>query len=165
MHNYLIVVADGARARFFELVPAELPPLESGPNLVELEDLVNPEIDVKGRDLWSNLKSGRGRAPGEGPAHGYDDHRESHREEIERRFARQTATRIVERLTRHRADVLIVAAESRMLGMLRDALGARLPAGIHLIEHAENLSRLNALHLHIHLAEEGALPPHKAPGR
>ena len=48
MRNYLVVAADGARVRFFKLVPAEFPELESGPSLVELEDRVNPEIDEKG---------------------------------------------------------------------------------------------------------------------
>ncbi len=163
MQNYLVVVADGARARLFELVPSELPPIESGPNLVELEDLVNPEIDTKGRDLWSNIKSGRGRAPGEGPAHGYDDHRESHREELERRFARRTAERIAEHLARRGAGVLVLAAESRMLGMLRAALEIRLPSGTKVIERSEDLSKLNPLELHAHLAKEGAMPPRLPP--
>ncbi|HFC53158.1 MAG TPA: host attachment protein [Gammaproteobacteria bacterium] len=163
MRNYLVVVADGARARFFGLVPADFPPIESGPNLTELEDLVNPEMDAKGRDLWSNSKSGRGKAPGEGPAHGYDDHRESHREELERRFAQRTAGQIAEHLARHGADVLVIAAESKMLGMLRAALETRLPSGTKVIERSEDLSKLDPLQLHAHLAKEGALPPRLPP--
>ena len=163
MRNYLVVTADGARARFFKLVPAEFPELESGPNLVELEDLVNPEIDEKGRDLWSDLKTGRGKAPGEGPAHGYDDHRDRNRDEIERRFARLTGEEIINRTTRQKVDVLIVAAESRMLGMLRDTFEKKLPAETRLTERAEDLSKLDSLELHAHLAKEGLLPPRKPP--
>ncbi len=163
MRNYLVVTADGARARFFELIPAEFPELESGPNLVELEDLVNPEMDEKGRELWSELKSGRGKAPGEGSAHGYDDHRERHRDEIERRFARLAGGEIINRLNLQKTDVLIVTAESRMLGMLRDALGKKLPTETRLTERAEDFSKLDARELHAHLAKEGLLPPRKPP--
>ncbi len=163
MRNYLVVVADAARARFFELIPVEFPELESGPNLVEIEDLVNPEIEEKGRDLWSDLKTGRGKAPGEGAAHGYDDHRERHRDEIERRFAHLTGAETINRVNRQKVDVLIVTAESRMLGMLRDAIGKKLPAETRLTERAEDLSKLDVLELHTHLAKEGLLPPRKPP--
>ncbi len=163
MRNYLVMVADGARARFFKLLPAQLPQMESGPNLVELEDLVNPEINAKGRDLWSNLKSGRGKAPGEGSAHGYDDHREHHRDEIERRFARRVVTETGNRLNREKTDVLIVAAESRMLGMLRDAIRGKLPADLRITELDTDLSKLTPLELHAHLAQEGILPPRRSP--
>lgn len=163
MRNYLVVAADGARARFFKLVPAEFPELESGPNLVELEDLVNPEMDEKGRDLWSDPKSGRGKAPGNGAAHGYDDHRDSHKEEIERRFAQETGTDIINRINQQKVDVLIVAAESRMLGMLRSAIENKLPATIRVTERAEDLSKLDARELHAHLAKEGLIPPRKPP--
>ncbi len=163
MLNYLVVVADGARARFFKLVPAEFPEIESSPNLVELEDFINTEIDEKGRELWSDPKSGRGKAPGDGPAHGYDDHRERHKDENERRFAHETGAEIVKRATGEKADRVVVAAESRMLGMLREAIEGKLPATTRLIERAEDLSKLAAQELHAHLAKEELLPPRKPP--
>ncbi len=163
MLNYLVVVADGARARFFKLVPAEFPEIESSPNLVELKDFVNTEIDEKGRELWSDLKTGRGKAPGDGPAHGYDDHRERHRDEIERRFAHETGAEILKQAAAEKADRVIVAAESRMLGMLREAIEGKLPATARLIERAEDLSKLSPQDLHAHLAREELLPPRKPP--
>ncbi len=163
MLNYLVVVADGARARFFKLVPAEFPEIESSPNLVELKDFVNTEIDEKGRELWSDLKTGRGKAPGDGPAHGYDDHRERHRDEIERRFAHETGAEILKQAAAEKADRVIVAAESRMLGMLREAIEGKLPAAARLIERAEDLSKLSPQDLHAHLAREELLPPRKPP--
>ena len=60
-------------------------------------------------------------------------------------------------------DVLIVTAESRMLGMLRDAIEKELPATIRVTERAEDLSKLDAPGLHAHLAKEGLIPPRKPP--
>ncbi len=163
MLNYLVVVADGARARFFTLVPAEFPEIESSPNLVELEDLINTEIDEKGKDLWSDLKSGRGKAPGDGPAHGYDDHRDHHRDELERRFAHETGAEILRRAAEKKVDRVVIVAESRMLGMLREAVEGKLPETTRLIERAEDLSKLAAHEIHAHLAREELLPPRKPP--
>ena len=89
MGNYCVVVASGAQARFLILEPAEFPELGIGPNLVERGDLINPEKEIARRDLYTDSKTGRGRAPYGGPSHGYDDHRSQHEEEFDRRFARK----------------------------------------------------------------------------
>jgi hypothetical protein len=89
MGNYCVVVASGAQARFFILEPAEFPELGIGPNLVERGELINPEKEIARRDLYTDSKTGRGRAPHGGPSHGYDDHRSQHEDELERRFARK----------------------------------------------------------------------------
>ena len=91
MSECCVVVADGSRARLFTLEPTKSKRMQSGPKLVEQKDLVLPEKDTRGRDLWTDLKSGRGRAWGGGPSHGYDDHREQHVDEFERRFAQKVA--------------------------------------------------------------------------
>lgn len=165
MNNYLVLTADGTKARFFRLAPAEYPELESGPNLIELEDLVNPELGQKGRDVWSDLKSGRSRAPNGGPAHGFDDHRDRHRDEIERRFARIVGAELINKLAQGKnTDILVIAAERRMLGMLRNIVEKRLPPTIKVRERGEDLGKLSAGQLHTHLAREGVIPARKPPG-
>ncbi len=159
MNNYSVIVAGGSRARFFTLEDADIPELESGPRLVELSDLINPENNSHEGTLWSAGKSGRNRAPGGGPAHGYDDHHAQHEGEFERRFARdiaEAAMRLVKSTnTRH----IIIVAQQRMLGFMRNALDPLLKAGVHIQEFAKDLGKLPPQDLHAHLSRQNLLPP------
>ena len=162
MSEYCVVVAGGAEARIFSLEPAELPEMESGPNLVEREVLLNPEKGTAGGELWSDAKSGRNRGPG--GAHGYDDHRDRHAEEFDRRFARELARMAAEQIKRLAAEKLILVAEKRMLGHLRGEVEGLGKLGVTVQECAKELSRLSPLDLHGHLARENLLPERRAPG-
>lgn len=163
MRKYLVVAADSSRARIFDLVPAEIPEMESGPNLIEIEDLINPEMEEKGRDLWSDDKSGRGKAPGGGPAHGYDDHLERHLETIEQRFAQEVAGHIAQQATEHGSETLVLAAESRFLGYLREALRSATAGGMEMADTSLNISKLSPIELHEHLAKEKLIPERRPP--
>jgi len=163
MSEYVVVVADGSRARFFTLEPAEIPEIEGGPNLVEREDLANPERELPDRELWSEVKTGRNRAPNGGPAHGYDDHRAQHEAEYERRFARAVAERAAALAAANGTRRVVIAAEKRMLGFLRNELGSLERAGVEVREVARDLSKLGARQIHEHLAKEGALPRRRNP--
>jgi len=163
MSEYVVVVADGSRARFFTLEPAEIPEMEGGPNLVEREDLANPEREAHDRELWSELKTGRNRAPNGGPAHGYDDHRMQHEAEFERRFARTVAERAAELARANGTRRVVLAAEKRMLGFLRNELGTLQKAGVEVREVPRDLSKLAPRQIHEHLAREGALPRRRSP--
>lgn len=163
MRNYLVVAADSSRARFFRLIPAEVPEMESGPNLQEIEDLVNPELEEKGRDLWSEDKSGRGMAPGSGAAHGYDDHRDRHIEELEQRFAYQIASQVSGQAQQRKTDVVVIAAERRILGHLREALKASLSSAVEVVDTDLNISKLSPLELQGHLAKKALIPARTPP--
>ncbi|HEB95162.1 MAG TPA: host attachment protein [Sedimenticola thiotaurini] len=163
MRKYLVVAADGSRARIFDLVPAEYPELESSPNLVEIEDLINPEMEEKGRDIWSEEKSGRGKAPGGGPAHGYDDHRGRHLDEIGQRFARSVAGEIAGRIRERGSDTLVLAAEHRFLGYLREALQSSLDDSVEVTDTDLNISKLSPIELHEHLARQQLIPERRPP--
>lgn len=166
MSDYCVVVADYCRARFFTLEPAKVPEVESGPNLVERSDLVNPDAGIPGRDKFSNAKSGRNTAPapgggaggpGGGPAHGYDDHRDRHDEELERRFAKRIADTAIDLARQNGTQHLVLVAANRMLGFLREAV-APAAGNLEIREAAKDLTSRNALHIHRHLAEAGVLP-------
>jgi protein required for attachment to host cells len=161
--NYCIVVADGSRARFFTLEQAGIPELEGGPDLAERRDLVNPEKAQRSRELFSNLKSGRNQAPGNGPGHGYDDHRGRHKDEFERRFARRLAAEITTFSRERRVEHLVLVADPRMLGFLRVELGSALPASLRVMELTRDLSSLSATRIHARLADEGLVPARAAP--
>lgn len=161
--NYCIVVADGSRARLFTLEPPETPELQGGPDLTEHRDLVNPEKEQRHRELFTNLKSGRNQAPGNGPGHGYDDHRRAHIQEVERRFARRLAAEVATFAAERSADQIVLVADPRMLGFLRGELRATLKPGAQVVELMRDLSSLTPPRIHARLADVGLLPARTAP--
>lgn len=155
MSDYCVVVADGARARLFTLQEGGVD--EAGPTLVEVSGLANPEAEAAGKEIFSDEKSGRNAAPGGGGAHGYDDHRDAHIEETERRFAKDVAEAAAEALRRGRAGCLVVVANPRMMGHLREALTAT-SLDMRVKEVKKDLSKLPVHEVQEHLAAEGVLP-------
>jgi protein required for attachment to host cells len=157
-----VIVADGCRARFFTLEPTEFPEIESGPNLIEVHDLIQPEKEMHPRDLWSDSKNGGNRGAG-GGSHGYDDHREQHAEEYERRFARSVAEEALRLARRKDAKNIVLVAQKRMLGLLRNTLHPMLNSDVQVRELAKDLSKLGAHELHEHLAREELIPRRRSP--
>lgn len=159
-----VLVADGTRARFLTLEPAQFSQPKSGPQqLVEKKNLINPNLDMRGRDLWSDPKTGRGRAAGGGPSHGYDDHREQHEDEFERRFAKQIAENTALFLHACRDEQLVIAAQKRMLGFLRPELKRCLKEQVQVRELAKDVTKLNPTQLYNHLADRNLLPRRRQP--
>ena len=162
MSDYCVVSVDGTRARFFTLEPARQPAVESGPSLVETgESLINAEMELSSRELWSDTKTGRNAA--NGMAHSYDDHRDQHMDEFKRRFAKRVAESAVQLAERRGVKNLVVVAEKQMLGFLRGEIRISPKAGFKLRELAKDLSRLSPQDLQGHLAAEGLVPPRNRP--
>lgn len=161
MSDYCVVVADGSGARFFTVEAPEVPGVEPGPNLVEQQDMDNPEATASGRETWTDVKSGRNTARAGGPAHGYDDHRDSHEEEFSRRFAKRVAECSVEIAQQHEVKHLVLVASNRMLGLLREAVEIPPGRSIELHDLAKDLVHLNATEIHEHLGGAGLIPPRR----
>ena len=155
----LVIAANGAHARFFTMPETQLAANESGPHLVELETFINPERETTGSALWSDNTGGRSGTPG--GAHGYDDHREQHRMEYERRFAAMVAKRAIERMQGMVGANLIITAEKRMLGLLRDVIAGRHDFTVR--EMAKNFCKVSPAELQGHLVKAGLLPPVRKP--
>ncbi len=162
MSECFVIVASGGCARFFSLEPVEFPEMESGPNLVERGRLDNAEWGTHGAAVWSDIKSGRNRAPGGAGAHRYDDHRSQHQDELERRFAREIADEM-QRMTKslHPRRVVLVA-QKHLLGALRGVLRTN-GAQVSVEELAKDLCKLGAREVHSHLAKADLLPPCRSP--
>lgn len=161
MQHNCVVVAGGSRARFFTLEDVEVPEMQSGPNLCEVNDLISTEMDAAGNELWSDTKSGRNR--GGNGAHGYDDHRSQHESEFERRFARDIARETARLLRDNSTRQVVLVAQKRTLGYLRNELETLLRSGVEIKELAKDLSKLSPLELHEHLARERLLPQRRTP--
>ena len=164
MSEYCVVVSGGARARFFTLEPVDFPELESGPKLIDKGELLNPVKETAGRDLYTDLKTGRSRAPRGGPSHGYDDHRTQHEDEFDRRFARRVVQKARRVAKENRARRIVMAAPARMLGLLRQDLAVIPKEGIEVHKVAKDMSKFSPRQIHDHLARKQLLPAYRRPG-
>lgn len=164
MSDYCVVVAEGARARFFTLEPVTLPELESGPNLIEHESLANPIHKAHDGRVFADTRGGRNRTASTGQGHGFDEHRAGYDAELEHRFARDIA-RQIDGLTRANGTRrVILCAEKRMLGLLRGVVGGNGAAGVEIVEVPKDLAKCNVRELHNRLARDGHLPGRRPPG-
>jgi protein required for attachment to host cells len=155
MSEYCVVVADASRARLFTLVAARSPRIESGPNLVEAMGLVNPEMEIPDRELFSESRGGANRAMGAG-VHGYDDHRGKHEQENERRSAQTVAKETKKLVKQSEASQLVLCASARMLGFLRKSLKQNGTPTIH--DVPRDMTKMSPQAIHSHLAKIELLP-------
>jgi protein required for attachment to host cells len=160
MDHTLVAVLDGTRARFLTLEAAEFPELESGPNLVEQDSLINEVNEMQGQELWSTAKTGRHKGTG-GQSHSYDDHRQNHRVEFERKFATQISAKIADLAQSHQSEQIVIVAEPQILGLMRETLISVLPRQLKVNELAKDVCQLKPQELHHYLAGKGVLPIRK----
>lgn len=164
MNQYVVAVIDGTRARFFTLEPAESPEYQSGPNLIERDCLTNTTKETQGKDLWANTKTGCNRGSGS-QAHGYEDHRENHLNEFERSFAKEIVSKIINLSDDYHAQQVLLVAEPKVLGLVREVITPQLPKTLKLQELAKDLCKLKVLELHEYLAHKELLPRRKVVAR
>ncbi|ACK73442.1 conserved hypothetical protein [Gloeothece citriformis PCC 7424] len=157
MNQFVVAVIDGTRARFFTLEPAESPEYQSGPNLIERDCLTNTTNETQGRDLWANTKTGRNRGAGS-QAHGYDDHRQKHLNEFERSFAKEIVNKIIHLSHDYHAQEVIVVAEPKILGLVREFITSQVPKTLKVQELPKDLCKLKALEIHEYLSDKKMLP-------
>jgi protein required for attachment to host cells len=156
MTRFLVAVVDGANARFLTLEPLAAPEIESGPDLTERCELLNPAIEMAGQDLWANTKTGRNRGSGS-RGHTYDDHRGNHLVEFERRFAQAIDIQIEALMADYDLNTLVLVAEPQILGILRENL-AGLNGRHQVHELAKDLCWMKPRQLQEYLAQKNILP-------
>ncbi len=158
MSPVLVVVADGAKARFFGLTVKEGAGGVPGPALQEEETLVNPDQLQQSQQLWSGPESQAGHfQEGKGQAHSYDDRRRDHEVMLKRRFARSISDEILNRTKTHQFQSLFLIAEPQFLGLLREVLIPALPKNLKLSELDKNLCHLKPQELYEYLAKKNIL--------
>ncbi len=160
-----VIVANSSTARFFRVQAAELPELESGPNLIEELKKENPEGGVSGREVFSDPKSGRNRisSGGSGAGHQYDEHRDDHLREMEKQFAETLAGESARRAMAAYTGKLIVVATPHMLGLLRPQIAKKSSNGIQVIEVSADVVKESPIALHHYLADKNLLPERRPP--
>jgi len=157
--NACIIVADGGRGRLFSFVEDT-----SGTDkvrLVERESLVNPDYRAHGADSPGRTKSERVTNRQAGDVHPIDARRDQHRLELERRFAREIAEHVASLTQGWAHGSVVLVAEPRLLGLLREPLHKALHPSVELKELAKDYSHLTANELRDHLALNRMIPGHR----
>jgi protein required for attachment to host cells len=158
MHDYWVIVADGAQARFMALERHAGAPERAALRLVESAKLSNPEHTVKGRRDASKIEGRREPGHTKAPPHGYADHRESHDTELMRRFAERIGKEAAALTANRKASTLVLVADTRMLGLLHAALEPVAKAGVALRELARDYTWCTPPQVQQHLSDNGLIP-------
>ena len=165
MTDNCVVVTNRTHARFFTLEPADFPELESGPKLIERWELFNPKGRMRNQQLYTDSKTGRGRAPHRGPAHGYDDHRSHHEDEFGRRFARKIMEKTRRSAKVHKVESVVIAAPEQMLKFIQQDIEILMKEGVEVQKIVKNIAKFSSREIHNHLSKEGVLPSRKGSRR
>ncbi len=147
-----VVVADGARARFFCLKAGLTADFDGGAELEERADLVHAGVR---HPATTGEPSGtdRQRAAAGGPGRDDDGSEASRRRDADRRFAGQIIDQCADLCRAWPARNVILIADKHTLGLLRQKTH-RLN-GVDVQELARDLSRANAAAVHAHLKTAG----------
>ena len=141
MKKTCLVVANGGRARLFVVVP------EDGPRrklqLIEQATLVNAETMERGGNGAGRIYSERNTNRQAGPVHPVAARRERHRLEHERRFGAEIVERAAYLTADWKEGVMVLIAEPRLLGLMRERMRDALRGEIRLEELAKDYSGLS----------------------
>jgi hypothetical protein len=152
--NSLIVVADCARARFFEIVKTDAPRAPFA--LLELESLVHPEARIKEGDRYSSspAASHSGKAA---QSHIMDDHRGAHEDEERRRFAKAVSHSVARSVKARAHNAVITVSTHALHSLLKRELERELPKEVSVRSEVGELSGRSPSELLEELARRGAL--------
>jgi protein required for attachment to host cells len=165
MVRYCILVADGARARFFQYEARPWEPGMRRPSLVERADLVNPERTLAAGAIYTEAHSSAHTATATGHHAAYDDHREKSRREDLRRFARRVVERLAALAREGEASGVVVCAGPELLGLLRPELERGLERRLPVREVLRDLTHESADAILLCLTEEGVFATAGAPAK
>lgn len=156
MNRTAIVVVDNRLAHIYGIESVDSPRVRV--KLVERKALENPDADM-------SEKNGGGRPATEsnsnrdaGPVHPIGPQRERHRLEHNRRFGREIARETAAVAAGWKVGTIVLVADTRMLGLLREPLRDALHRGIELKELAKDYGRLGPADLCDHLLQNHLIP-------
>lgn len=158
--NTLVVVADAARARFFNLVETDGP--RAPVVLREAQCLVHPDGRLKDAERYSSSapaatrSTGARTGNGAGPRHTVDDHRNAHDAEDRRRFAKTIAQSVARSVKQSAGAPVVVVASHSLYAFLTSELERELPREVRVRPELAELSELTPSELLDELSSRGA---------
>jgi protein required for attachment to host cells len=153
MKNTCLIIADGARARLFFAVPDEAPRRKI--RLIEQAALVNAETQSRGRNGAGLVNSERNTNRQAGPMHPVGAQRQRHRLEHERRFGAEIVERAINMTRDWNEGRMVLIAEPRLLGLMRERLREAVNSKIRLEELAKDYSGFSTAELERVVIEQG----------
>ncbi len=147
MNNICLIIADGSRARLFFVVPDDRPRRKL--RLAEQATLLNAETKMRGKRGSGQVKSERNTNRQAGPMHPIGAQRERHRLEHERRFGAKVIERALDLTANWDRGVVVLIAEPRLLGLMRERLRNALKSEIKLEELAKDYTGLSIAELEL----------------
>ncbi len=148
-----VVVADGARARFFTLQPTATAGADGGMALQERSDLC--QSDPRRTTLAAANVADHSRAAAGGTGRDDDASAANRRREWDRRFAGEVIDKCAEFCRDWQVKRVVIVADPRTLGLLRHK--AHRLAGLDVRELGRDLSHADAPTLRAHLVTAGLL--------
>ena len=155
MNDLCIVVADGARARLFIVEPDA--GSRKGARLVEQAALAQPDLRTLGTSVTGRPRTETNTNRQAGPVHPMGAQRERHRLQLERRFAAsitETAAGLVDDWAK---GTVVLIAEPRMLGLLRETVRSVLKRDIAVKELARDYTNLTVPEVYDSLVRNGVI--------
>jgi protein required for attachment to host cells len=156
MDNTCVIVADSGRARIFLLEESGAP--RAPFRLIEHGKLANADLRSRGRSVTGRVRTETNTNREAGPMHPMGAQRDRHRIELERRFSVEIARNAAALARNWTTGSVVLVADPRMLGFLRDAVRGELKTGVRVKELAKDYGNLTASSLQDHLAQSGVLP-------
>lgn len=156
MDNTCVVVAGSGQARIFLLEESTAP--RAPFRLTERGKLANADLRSRGRSVTGRVRTETNTNREAGPMHPMGAQRDRHRIELERRFSVEIARKAAALARNWSTGSIVLVADPRMLGFLRDAVRGQLKTGVHVKELAKDFANLTASSLQDHLAQSGVLP-------
>ena len=139
MDNVCVVVADGKGARLFLLQESDAP--RAPVRLVARGTLSNADLRSRGRSVTGRVRTETNTNREAGPVHPIGAQRERHRIELERRFSVEVARKAAALAKNWATGSVVIVADPRMLGFLRETVRATLKPRIQVKELAKVISR------------------------
>lgn len=158
MDNTCVVVADARRARIFLLQQRTAP--RAPVRLVARGTLSNADLRSRGRSVTGRVRTETNTNREAGPVHPIGAQRERHRIELQRRFSVEVARKAAALAKNWATGSVVIVADPRMLGFLRETVRATLKPRIQVKELAKDYAGLTISRLRDQLAEDGIVPAH-----
>lgn len=156
MDNVCVVVAGSRQARIFLVEESDAP--RAAVRLVERGTLSNADLRSRGRSVTGRVRTETNTNREAGPVHPIGAQRARHEVELERRFSTEVARKAAALARNWTTGSVVLVADPRMLGFLRDAVRGALKPSVRVKELAKDYSSLTASRLLDHLAADGIAP-------
>ena len=142
MSRTCIIVVDSRRARVFDVQPVDAPRVKTA--LVEHAVLENPDLRELGTSVTGRPRTETNTNRQAGPVHPMGAQRERHRLALERRYAGDIARKAGEITKGWKSGTVVLVAEPRLLGLVRETLRKALGSGVELKELAKDYTGFTA---------------------